>query len=229
MPNPHFLLCDSDALIQLFIAKQILLLRSLRKLYGLQSVIVPEVEVEVAWHARFGDRFQQELDKAINEHILARYDVKLIQPLHGAGSSAIDLSIQQLGAEYHKRIGRGEAYTFAAAITLAQPALSHDKQALDILLENGLQVPTTVLRVFDLLGLYYQTHEFSEAECDQVRQAILQHPREFVPRPFRNASFRNGLVNFYPRLHDTANPSVGLPSPVLNQPPYANRIPVSKI
>ena len=229
MPNPFFLLCDSDVLIQLLSTKQILLLRDLTRLYGIQATIVPEVEVEVCWHRKFGDRFQQNLDKAIHANVIARYNEKLLAQLCGVGSQHIDASIQQLGAEYGKRVGRGEAYTFAAATILRQPAFSHDRDALDTLMASGLQVPTTVLRVFDLLALHYQTGLLTEAACDHVRQEILKVPTEFVPRAFRNSSFRDGLRNFVPRLQDCAFPPVGMPAPGTGPALYATPIVLAKV
>ncbi|MFB3923916.1 MAG: hypothetical protein ACE145_19515 [Terriglobia bacterium] len=199
-------------------------MRELKRLYGIQAVIVPEVEVEIAWHKKFQDRYQQALDKAIHDHVLAKYDDWLPQAFKGGSATAIENSIQQLGAEYGKRVGRGEAYTLAAAVVLDQPALSHDREALDVLIDKGHQVPHTVLRVFDVLALLYQAEILTEAECDRIRQAILQNSREFVPRAFRNASFRNGLGNFCPRFQDGSMPTVGLASPAANAPPYCSRI-----
>ena len=99
----------------------------------------------------------------------------------------------------------------AAAVFLNQPAVSHDKDALEVLECNGLAVPSPVLRVFDLLILCYQTGVLDEAECNKFRQALLKE-KEFLPGAFKHHSFVDGLHAFCPRLLDASKAPVGAPA-----------------
>ena len=223
----RLLLCDTDALIQVFIAQLVPSLRELKSSYGIQPTIVPEVEIEVSWNKKFKAQFDPVLRKTISSGVLIVLDKTGLEfcvdaPLVGALSS----QIQTLGAEHHKCVGLGEAYAFAAAVTLGQPAISNDFSAVQALTTSGFAVPSPVLRFFDLLVFFYQTGYLTEADCDQVRQTLLKR-NEFVPAPFQRASFKNGLTYFCPRLLDKSKSAVGSQSHASS--PYEARLLVSPI
>lgn len=200
MPNPALLLCDSDALIQFFTANEIRPFRLLKEGYGIQPVIVQEVDLELRWLGKHKDKFVSQLDKALKSNTLRILDPAYFQSLLGtAPVGASWAGFQSLGAQYEGYIGRGEAYTFAAALTLIMPALSNDFSAIKTLEANFLTLPTPVLRGFDLLGFCFQAGDLEHTACDAVRGELLKNG-EGMPKAFMNASFQDGLKNFSPRL-----------------------------
>jgi len=120
-------------------------------------------------------------------------------PAHLA--TTVFATFQALGQEFNKYVDPGEAFTLAAAVTLNVPSMSNDKSALDALHHNGLQLPSSVLRAFDLLCFAYQIGALEDSNCDKVRKELLQQ-REHVPAAFRNACFQDGLKRFTPRIVD---------------------------
>jgi hypothetical protein len=205
MPNPALLLCDSDALVQFFLANEIRPFRLLKDLYGIQSAVVQEVDLELRWLGKHKDRFVPQLDKALKSNVLKVLDPVYFQSL--LSTSPVGASwtgFQSLGAQYEGPIGRGEAYTYAAAVTLNVPALSNDFSAIKTLETNLLTLPTPVLRAFDLLVFCYQSGCLELKACDGVRDALLKCG-EGMPKAFMNASFQDGLKNFSPRLQETAS------------------------
>src|SRR5207253_1299565 len=120
--------------------------------------------------------------------------------------------IGRIGRDYRRFVDNGEAYTHAAALTLGVPALSNDLSALNALVTNGLSVPATVLRTFDLVTLCNQVNEMSDAECDDLR-SFLVGEREYLPACFAKGSFSDGLRSFQPRLLDSAVPPIGMVGP----------------
>jgi hypothetical protein len=200
MPNPALLLCDSDALVQFFLANEIRPFRQLRDSYGIQSAIVQEVDLELRWLGKHKDRFVPQLEKALKSNVLRVLDPSYFQSLLStAPVGASWAGFQSLGAQYEGPIGRGEAYTFAAAVTLSMPALSNDFSAIKTLETNFLTLPTPVLRAFDLLTFCYQSGLLELKACDGVRSELLKNG-EGMPKAFMNASFQDGLKNFSPRL-----------------------------
>jgi hypothetical protein len=200
MPNPALLLCDSDALIQFFIADETRPFRLLTENYGIQPVVVQEVDLELRWLGRHRDKFVPQLEKALKSNTLRILEPAYFQSLLGtAPVGASWAGFQNLGAQYEGYIGRGEAYTFAAALTLGMPALSNDFSAIKTLEANFMSLPTPVLRGFDLLGFCFQTGDLEHKVCDAMRSELLKNG-EGMPKPFMNASFQDGLNNFSPRL-----------------------------
>jgi hypothetical protein len=69
MSNPSLLLCDTDALIQLFLTKdlaqKLLPIRILKEDYRIQPVIVEEVEAELKWNGNHKDKFGHDITKAL--------------------------------------------------------------------------------------------------------------------------------------------------------------------
>jgi hypothetical protein len=229
MPEPRILVCDTDALIQFFLTKHItglVPLRVLKDNYQIQPAIIEEVEVELAWTRKFGSQFEPELRKALatgtiqllNEAAFHQY-----VPPHLA--KTVFSSFQALGLEHNKYVDPGEAYTLAAAATLSEPALSNDVTALRALENNGFALPSPVLRPFDLLALCFQTGTMTETECNAVRQELVR-VGEHVPRPFRRASFTNGLANFCPRLLESGVPITAKPAAQTQD--YTRRILVTR-
>ncbi len=200
MPNPALLLCDSDALVQFFLANEVRPFRQLKDGFGVQSAIVQEVDLELRWLGKHKDRFVPQLDKALKSGVLRVLDPSYFQSLLStAPVGASWVGFQSLGAQYEGYIGRGEAYTFAAAVTLSVPALSNDFSAIKTLENNLLALPTPVLRVFDLLAFCYECGGLELKACDGVRDNLLKCG-EGMPKAFMNASFQDGLNNFSPRL-----------------------------
>ncbi len=202
MPNPALLLCDSDTLVQFFLANEIRPFKQLKDSYGIQSAIVQEVDLELRWLGKHKDRFVPQLDKALKSSVLRVLDPAYFQSLLSTASvGASWAGFQSLGAQYEGYVGPGEAYTFAAAVTLSLPALSNDFSAIKTLEANLLTLPTPVLRGFDLLAFCYQSGCLDLKACDGVRSELLKSG-EGMPKAFMNASFQDGLKNFLPRLQN---------------------------
>lgn len=207
MANPPLLLCDSDALTQLFLANEVRPLKYLKESYGIQPAITQEVELEMRWLRRYKDRFVLQLDKALKSTTLVILDGTLFQAqLSAAPVGASWTTFQSLGAQYEGHIHRGEAYTFAGAVTLNIPALSNDFSAIKTLEANLLTLPTPVLRCFDLLAFCYNDGHLILKACEEFRSNLLKNG-EGLPKAFTHASFEDGLKNFSPRLCSGAGSS----------------------
>jgi hypothetical protein len=202
MPNPALLFCDSDALAQFFIANELRPLKHLRDAYGIQPTIVQEVDLELRWLRKHKDKFVQPLEKALKSNALHVLDPGRFQSLLGSAPvGASWAGFQSLGAQYEGHIHRGEAYTFAAGVTLGLPALSNDFSAIKTLEANLLTLPTPVLRTFDLLALCFHAGCLELKACEAVRSQLLKNG-EGLPKAFMHASFEDGLKHFAPRLQD---------------------------
>lgn len=202
MPNPALLVCDSDALIQFFLADEIRPLKQLRDTYGIQPAIVQEVDLEIRWLRKYRDRFVPQLDKALKSNALRVLDPAHFQSLlASAPVGASWAGFQSLGAQYEGRVHRGEAYSFAAAVTLEMPALSNDFSAIKTLEANFLALPTPVLRSFDLLSFCLHNGLLELKDCEAMRSELLK-VGEGLPAAFRHASFEHALKSFAPRLRD---------------------------
>jgi hypothetical protein len=202
MPNPALLFCDSDVLAQWFLANEIRPLKHLKDAYGIQPTIVQEVDLELRWLRKYKDRFVSQLDKTLKSGVLRTLDPAYFQSfLSSAPVGASWAGFQSLGAQYEGHIHRGEAYTFAAGVTLSLPALSNDFSAVKTLEANLLTLPTPVLRTFDLLTLCFHTGCLELKACEAVRSQLLKNG-EGLPKAFMHASFEDGLKHFVPRLKD---------------------------
>ncbi len=214
MPRPAFVFCDTDAVIQFLLAKEVRPFRLLRSKYSIQPLIVPDVEIELYSNRRFGALIAPELKKVLATDLLRVLKMRDVESLYGesaaatAAAGAVMGEINKFGREYKKYVDLGEAYTHAAAVTIGVPALSHDRSALDVLTSAKLKVPNPVLRAFDLIALCYQAHEMSEHDCDAFRSTLIGHG-EGVPRCFAHNSFAKGIIEFSPRIVDSAVPPVG--------------------
>jgi hypothetical protein len=223
MPNPALLICDSDALTQFFLANEVRPLKQLKATYGIQPAVVEEVDIELRWVGKHKDRFVPQLDKALKSNVLRVLDPAYFQSLLStAPVGASWAGFQSLGAQYDGHVGPGEAYTFAAAVTLNLPALSNDFSAIKTLEANLLTVPAPVLRSFDLLALCFHSGLLELKACEAVRSQLLKNG-EGLPKAFMHASFEDGLKNFTPRLRDGVAP-VAVPGGTYSTPLHICRI-----
>jgi hypothetical protein len=220
MSNPSHLPIDSDVLIQLLVAGNLQPLQQLKKVYGIQATIVVEVENELRTNKKHKKHIQPNFDKAIAAGTIQVFDQNALQTflskhsllLNNIGSTAWS-TIQSTGNSYNLLVGIGEAYTHAAAVVLGVPSASHDKNALNVLENKGLTIPSPVLRTFDLIALCFQAGLLTEQECDGIRKTLLA-VGEWLPQEFQNCSFEDGINNYSCRLSDCSRPSVGVcPTP----------------
>ena len=186
--------------------------------------------MELQSNHRYGQRVEPQLRKALGNGTIRELDAAALKEHFeriGGDTNAKTLAtategaIESLGTSLQTWIDYGEAYSHAAALTLGCPVLSHDKKALDALLNAGQAVPSCVLRYFDLLAFAYQVGSLDEKACDGVR-SVLNGEHEFIPYQFKNASFLNGLPSFVARLHDGSKPHVGGTPSVKPPFPFAN-------
>jgi hypothetical protein len=70
MPNPALFICDSDVLVQFFLANEITPFRQLKDVYGIQVAIVQEVDLELRWLGKHKDKFVHQLDKTLKSDVL---------------------------------------------------------------------------------------------------------------------------------------------------------------
>lgn len=216
MPSPALLMLDTDALLQHLLGGTLRVLRELKVQYGVQAFIVPEVENEIRRSRRFATRVNQSFTKAISNGVVKVLEagtystvVQSSPVLQVAAVGIAHADIQTLGAAYSQRVDRGEAYTFATAYKLGQPAVSNDMSAIVALDRAGLELPQTILRAFDLVVFGYQAGLLEEADGDRFRQVLLAES-EWVPREWKNASFSDGLKRYVPRLVDGSKPLCGV-------------------
>ena len=233
MSNPSHLPIDSDVLIQLLVAGNLQPLQQLKKVYGIQAAIVVEVENELRTNKKHKKYIQGNFDKAITAGTIQVFDQGALQTflskqshlLNSMASTAWS-TMQATGQSYNLFVGLGEAYTHAAAIFLGVPSASHDKNALNVLENKGMTIPSPVLRTFDLVALCYQAGLLAEQECDGIRKSLLA-VGEWLPQEFKNCSFEDGINNYSCRLYDCSRPSVGVcPTP---KHPYEKRLSIQPI
>jgi hypothetical protein len=213
MPNPALLLCDSDALIQFFIADDLRPLQSLRTQFGIQPVIALEVDLELRWLAKHKDRFVSTLDKALRTGTLAKLDQATFQSCLGTATPGTSWStFQSLGTKYYGYVQRGEAYTHAAAVTLGMPAMTNDGNAVRVLEGQMLSVAVPTLRSFDLFSFALEFGVLQIKECEDIRSELLANG-EGLPGPFANKSFEDGVKKFPCRLRHSNAPDASCAPP----------------
>jgi hypothetical protein len=212
--RPAFLVCDADATFQLLFTSQTKLLTILRDQYSVQPIVVPEVEIELRTQPKWAARVASSLQKTIKNGLMTVLNQAVLERHYGGGepgSLAAKTAMAQIesrGKTYENRVGRGEAYSHALSIELSVPVLSHDRTALDSLINAVLPVPKTVLRFYDLLAFGFQVGAVTAGDIDNAKSALAAE-REFIPAVFRNCSFETGLASFDVRLIDGAKPRVG--------------------
>ena len=211
MANPRFLFCDSDAVFQIFLTKQYKILVELSNKYSMRPLVVPEVELELFSSKKF-KKLGDAVSKAISRNILGRFDNSvLIEHLGGSAAAATTVyaNIQSRGARYAARVGKGEAYTFAAAYELRMPALSNDFSAIKVLANQQESLPSPICRFFDLVVLAYQAGILTDREVDDNVRQELQAQSEFIPKAFSNTSFSKGLYQYSCRIRDGSKACCG--------------------
>jgi hypothetical protein len=225
------LFCDTDCLIQLFKCGRPQVLRWVRQRYGLTPMVVPEVENEVVYHLKFGLRFEKEFKQATDNGTLSVLDyqhpssaVASLLPGEGAAAAALR-AIVSTGKEYARILDEGEAHSHAASVHLGSPLLSHDRSAVETLVNCGKPTAIPVLRVFDLLVLAHKAGQLMAKSCETIRQQFYQE-REWLPDEFYGTSFDKGLAHFPSRLVDAAEYEGEPPKPArYDQPLYVARRP----
>src|SRR6185369_16498702 len=174
MANPPYLLFDTDALLQIYISRQVQILQELKRSYGVQPAVLPEVEEEVCWTKRFKDRFERDLRKTVTSGTLTIFEQPELQQhlLGGSGSPAAALAatkdLFQQGEKYNLYADTGEAYTHAIGSALRIPVVSNDFTAITALRDAGLSLPSPVLRFYDLIVFGYQVEILSERAVDKI-------------------------------------------------------------
>ncbi len=205
------MICDSDALIQFFIANELRPLKDLKAFYGIQPVIVQEVDIELRWLGHHKDRFVPQLDKAVKNGLIIRLDKALFQSLVSSAPPGASWSaFQSLGAQYLGYVDKGEAYTHAAGLVLGMPTVSNDFRAIQLLQSQMMNLPAPVLRSFDLLAFALARGTLAIQDCENARSTLLASG-EGVPNVFRHTSFEGGLPNFHCRLRDSTSASATVP------------------
>ena len=218
MANPEYLLCDSDLLIQVFLANQRRPLIHLREKYGVSPAIVPEVEIEVRNNQRYKTRFEHALQGSLErEHlvVLDRSNLRSLIAARGGLPTEVGQRLQALldrGQRYASLVGKGEAYSHAVGVDLKLPLGSHDLQAVQTLRDAGEPFARPLIGFCDLLALAFVDGAVSEEDC---RRAIgtLAGKKESVPRALRpplRPNWQTCLNGFPRRLYGL--PSGQLPS-----------------
>lgn len=206
-PNPRLLVCDTDALIQIFIADKGELLKKVRRLYGMQPAIPESVESELTRPTQpkrvlFADNAK----KALDNEALVVLDERSIGAFTSNDPHSTYNSIQLLGQKHSLKIGPGEAYVHAAGLVLRAPALSNDAKAVNDADRLGIQIAPYVLRAYDLFVLFHQIGELSESDCDEIRKKLASAKEKAIPLAFKDRKFAEGLSRFYQRLVDGERP-----------------------
>lgn len=200
--NPKVLVCDTDALIQIFIAHQGELLKRLKRRYGIQPVIPESVEAEITRRGHPKSAvILPSVTKALDNGALLVLEERVIGAFTSNDAHSTYTSIQLMGQDNAMRIGQGEAYAYAAGVILKAPILSNDASAVKIADRFGIKQPPFILRAYDLFMLFHQNDELGERDCDNIRQSLLA-AGEALPFQVRNKSYRDGLAHIYPRVID---------------------------
>ncbi len=191
---------DSDALIQIFLAKQHQLISILSSDFRVSSFVMSEVEVEVRSHRRFGGLIKPQLDKAFKSRALRILDSSDLENMAQSMSTPISLAdIRELGKDYALDVGKGEAYTHAAGVLLDTPVVSNDLNAIKTLETNGKKLPPTILRSFDVFGFLYM-EGYIDIRTAELSLKELKVQKEWMPRCLQNSSFEDGIRRINCRL-----------------------------
>lgn len=185
--NPEFLLCDTDALIQILITRQGVLLARLKSDFGVRAAATPEVEIEIRNHRKFGQAFAKGFQHFADSGTITRFDSSEIKNLLGSRNyPSAQISpevsrIQSIGNENYKTVDLGEAYVHAAAVVLHLPVLSNDFSAVQILADPKVGVPT--LEFFDLVVFGNGQGWIGNDKGEEI-VTELKAQKEYVPKSF---------------------------------------------
>jgi hypothetical protein len=194
------IVCDTDALTQIFCSKHESILKHLHTQYGIDFAVTEAVEAEVLRPNRKQAGCSQDgFRKALDLGLIAVLSPRTLGRFTSNNPYVTYDSIELRGQEYNRVIDLGEAYTHAAAHVLKCAVLSNDWKAIRDCDRMGLNLAHPTFRVYDLVVLLYQSGGLTEKECDGFRKA-LHEAGETPHRTFVNRKFRDGLPGFYPRL-----------------------------
>lgn len=213
--NPTWILVDSDALIQILLTNSTGLLKKLKTDYSIQCVIAQAVETEMR---RLTSKrlysIKSIYEKTLNSSTIRVLTEDLISHEKGTAiGGSLFSQAEQLGRHLHNSIDRGEAYSHGAAMTLGVPVVTHDRSAINKLCGDGVRFTEPLLRLYDLISLGVQTKMLSHADCDKVRDELLNQ-NEWVMQCFRNCKYGEGVPFFFTRLVDSALPVIGSVRPI---------------
>jgi hypothetical protein len=212
--NPNWIVADCDALLQLLMTDNAVLLRRIQHDYGVQAIITEAVEAEL--RSIIGRRFKElshALAKALSSGALAVMDNSFLVNQKGQEGVALYARVNELGAELYNIVDRGEAYSHAAAVILDVPVMSNDITAIDKLIAEGKLLSRPLLRAFDIVAFGLQAGYIELADCDEARQKLVEK-KEFVPGCFRSCNFVTGMQVFFARILDRDRPIVGAAAPI---------------
>lgn len=215
MPNPALLLCDTDALIQVFMVGETRLLRLLRDRFAVQPCVVPDVDGELAWNATYRDRFDDDRRKALEAGLLVPFDAEAVGRVLPGPTAAIQVMLGRaklVGESLNDIVDVGEAYTHAAASLLSMPAMSNDYAALKALREAKRPGASPTVRSWDLLVFGFHDGLLTTRDLDSARKQ-LREAGEWLPRVFRSQGCASALAQFDSRLLVLGKPAVGRQSP----------------
>ncbi len=185
------------------------ILHSLGAEYGIQTVVTEAVDNEM--EGNFRGKFRGHdgpYRKAIQKGVISILTQDWVRTNFGPDDGGILDEINSLGEELYTMVGRGEAYTHAAAMVLGVPCLTNDRSAVNTLKRAGSPVAATIFRSFDVLVFGLQIGLIDLPACDAARKLLLKIPSH-IPEAFRQCSFEDGLGKFFPRLLDGDKPSCG--------------------
>jgi len=212
--NPPAVLFDTDALIQLYVARFVTPLKCFRERFAMQPAVTPEVDAEVRSHFRHqgvAERYKKaEAARAIqvlDVHALRAWKPSLGDRFAETSPDALLDQILDRASQYHLHVDLGEAYTYAAAVELGLPAVSNDANAIRALRNNAMSVPVPMLRCFDVIALCVQAGFATVGDADDARRA-LREAEEHLPSAFRNAKFDDGIASFAARITDASVPAL---------------------
>jgi hypothetical protein len=206
-PDPcRTLVCDTDALIQIFLGDQGELLKKLKRIYGIQSVISESVERELSRPGmKNSGHFQPQVRKAIQNQALIVLDEHSVGSFTSNDPHSTYLSIQVMGRKNNLHLGKGEAYSHAAGVVLRVPVMSNDMKAIVAADRLGLPTGKPTIRAYDVFVLFHQIGELSSDDCDEIRKTLTAFG-ESPHSAFSTNKFEEGLLRFHPRLVDDQAP-----------------------
>jgi hypothetical protein len=206
--NPQILICDTDALIQIFVARQGELLKRLKRRYGIQPVVPEAVEAEITRRSlRNSPLFVPGFNKALDNGALLLIEERIIGAFTSNDPHSTYNSIQLMGQNNAIHIGPGEAHVFAAGVVLRAPVLSNDAKAVLIADRYEIKRPPQIIRAYDIFMLFHQNGELDQRDCDKIRQSLLK-AGEALPFQVRNKNYSDGLPHIFPRLVDEEYPQL---------------------
>ncbi len=185
--NPEFLLCDTDALIQVLMSRQGILLTRLKSDFKVRAAAIPEIEMEIRNHRKFRDEFAKGFKQYADSGTITRFDSsesKNLLTSRNYASAQISpevARIQSIGDENNRTVDLGEAYVHATAVVLHLPVLSHDFSALRMLADPKVGVPT--LRFFDLVVFGFGQGWIDNDDGERIVK-VLKDREEWLPKPF---------------------------------------------